>query len=59
MDAPREELVAEAVDCLEVASAASEGVLPALEKVFRRCKALGLTDVRLEEVIAAWRETIG
>lgn len=59
MDSIREQLISNAVDCLEVAEAASEGVLAVLETLLRRCEALGVPDVLLVELVPVWRKIMG
>ncbi len=59
VDSVREQLIADAVDCLEVAEAASEGVLAVLETLLRRCEALGVPDVLLAELVPVWRTIMG
>lgn len=55
----REQLIANAIDDLSVAQAASEGVLPALRLVLARCEELGVEEPTLAEVMASWADVMG
>ena len=58
-DWERARRVDEAIDCLEVAEAIAIGPLEAMQVVLARCRARGVENVTLEEVIRSWATIIG
>ena len=52
-------LVDDAIDCFQVAEAASIGPLEAMRVVLARCRARGIPDVTLDEVVRSWAASIG
>lgn len=55
----RHQLIANAIDDLTVAQAASKGVLPTLRLLSARCAELGIEEPTLSEIIAAWADVMG
>lgn len=55
----RHQLIANAIDDVTVAQAASKGVLPTLRLLISRCKAVGVDDPTLKEIAEAWADVMG